>query len=198
MDPRFRFLQEAGRLRDVERSVHDASRRENSAEHSWHVALFVLAFASRFPGADLGRMLSLAVVHDLCEVYAGDTCLFDEEGREGKAEREAAATKRLLALLPDEERSRFAALVDEYEAGASREARIVKGMDELQPILYNVALGGESWQRYGITRAVLDEKKRATMEREPELLRLYEELLAEAERRGLLCTGGDSNPRPSA
>jgi len=149
------FLVEADRLKNVLRRtpLTDNSRPENSAEHSWHLALAAMTLAEWAPpGTNLQRVLELAVVHDLVEIDAGDTFAYDVDANVGKAAREQAAADRLFGLLPLEQAERVRALWDEFEAQATAESRYANALDRLQALLQNMQAGGGSWAAYGITR----------------------------------------------
>jgi putative hydrolase of HD superfamily len=149
------FLIEADRLKTILRRtpVSDNSRRENSAEHSWHLALAAMALHEYAPpGVDTSRVLELLIVHDLVEIDAGDTFAYDEAGHETRAAREQAAADRIFGLLPDDQRRRFRALWEEFEAMASAEARVANALDRLQALLQNMKAGGGSWSAPEVTR----------------------------------------------
>jgi putative hydrolase of HD superfamily len=131
-----RFLLEADRLKSVVRGnrIADGSRRENTAEHSWHIALFALVLAPHAAvRVDVLRVVSMLVVHDLVEIDCGDTPLFDEVGTATQAAHEAVAARRLFGLLPTEQAAEMLALWQEFEAAATADARFAKSVDRLQP-----------------------------------------------------------------
>ena len=151
------FFMEADLLKGVERQnrLADGSRRENTAEHSWHlgIAALVLApFASE--PVDLGTAVAMALVHDIVEIDAGDTFAYDDaEGAATKVAREEAAADRLFNLLPAATGRRFRELWDEYERGDTPEARFVMAVDRLAPMMLNLAEGASTWREHGITRS---------------------------------------------
>jgi putative hydrolase of HD superfamily len=148
------FVVEVDRLKGVLRqtSLIDGSRRENSAEHSWHLAMAALALAEHAPaGTDLLRALGMVLVHDIVEIDAGDTFGFDETGYLDKAERETRAAERLFGLLPPDQAAEMRALWDEFEAGATPEARFAVALDRIQPLLVNFNSAGGTWKLHGIT-----------------------------------------------
>jgi putative hydrolases of HD superfamily len=148
------FLIEVDRLKTVMRQspLVAADRKENDAEHSWHLALMVPVLAEYADEPiDVGHTIKLAVVHDLVEVYAGDTPLYDDELRTSQAERELAAAERLFGLLPDDQAREFRALWDEFEARVTPEARFAKAIDRLEPNLLNWMAGGGTWRTPGVT-----------------------------------------------
>ncbi|HEY0995256.1 MAG TPA: HD domain-containing protein [Gemmatimonadaceae bacterium] len=150
------FVREVDRLKGVLRrtALGDRSRRENSAEHSWHLAVMALALAEHAPpGTDVGHAVELLVVHDLVEIDAGDTFAFDVAGYADKEAREQAAASRIFGLLPPDVAARFRAWWDEFEAGATPEARFANALDRFQALVQNDAAGdGGTWREHGISR----------------------------------------------
>jgi len=150
------FLIEADKLKGVLRrtTLMDASRPENSAEHSWHLALTAIVLAEYAPGGvDILHVLRLVTVHDLVEIDAGDTFAYDTAGNETKAARERAAAERIFALLPDDQAAHVRDLWDEFEDRQTPEARFAHALDRLQPLLQNMEAGGGSWKTHGVGRA---------------------------------------------
>lgn len=150
------FLVEADRLKTVNRRtpLTDLSRFENSAEHSWHLALAAIALREYVPAElDLGRSLELVAIHDLVEIDAGDTFAYDAAGQETKAEREHAAARRIFGLLPADQSARFHERWQEFEAQETLEARFANALDRFQALLQNMQAGGGSWRAHQVTRA---------------------------------------------
>jgi len=150
------FLVEADRLKTIIRQTPlvDNSRRENSAEHSWHLALAALVLREHAPpGLDLGRAIELVVVHDLVEIDAGDTFAYDPAGHLDKDAREQAAADRLFGMLPRDQAASFRAAWEEFEARETPEARFANALDRLQALLQNMGAGGGSWRAHNVTRA---------------------------------------------
>ncbi|QKW22377.1 HD domain-containing protein [Kitasatospora sp. NA04385] len=150
------FIIEVDQLKEVLRRspLLAADRRENDAEHSWHLALMTLVLAEYADEpVDPARALAMVVLHDLVEIYAGDTFLYDSAGAADQEERERRAADRLFAILPDDQRDHFRALWDEFEARVSPEARFAKAMDRLQPLLLNYGNRGGTWRTPGVTDA---------------------------------------------
>lgn len=150
-----RFVLEIDKLKKVLRQtfVTDGSRRENDAEHSWHLATMAILFAeyAAEPAPDLLRVVKMLLVHDVVEIDAGDTFYYDEAGRRDKAERERRAADRLFGLLPPDQAAEWRSLWDEFEARETPEARYAAALDRLQPILLNFETQGRLWQERGIT-----------------------------------------------
>ncbi|MDI3269394.1 MAG: HD domain-containing protein [Bacillota bacterium] len=191
-DPRLqeqiRFLLEADRLKEVvRRNYTTAGRRENSAEHTWYAALlaFFLAEYSREP-LDVLKVLSLLLLHDLVEIEAGDTFIYDGEGQKERRERERRAAEHLFSLLPRDQENTLWELWQEFEEGDTPEALFARGMDRLAPILLNFWNGGGPWQEAGVTKEEVWERAIVVENASPRLGRYVQELLLEAERRGYL------------
>jgi len=151
-----RFVVEIDRLKTVLRQtlLTDASRRENSAEHSWHLALMAALLAEHAgEPVDVTRTMKMVLVHDVVEIDAGDAFCYDAAANVGKEEREKLAAERIFGLLPAEQAEELRALWEEFEAGATPEARFAVALDRLQPLLQNIHSGGGSWRAHGIARA---------------------------------------------
>ena len=155
LDSQIRFVLEADRLKTVLRQspITDGSRRENSAEHSWHLALMALALAGHAPpGTDLGRVTAMLVLHDLVEIDAGDLFLYSDAAalaRQEEAER--AAADRIFAILPGAQAARLRGLWEEFEERRTPEAKFARALDRLQPMLLNMQTGGGTWTEHGVT-----------------------------------------------
>ena len=156
LDRQLQFVRELDRLKGVLRrtSLIDRSRRENSAEHSWHLATMALALGEYAPaGTDLARAIELLLVHDVVEIDADDTFAFDAAGNVDKAARETAAAERLFGLLPEDIGRQFRARWDEFEAGVTKEARFANALDRFQALVQNDAAGdGGTWFAHGVSR----------------------------------------------
>ncbi len=151
---RLRFIYELDELKSVLRQtvLADGSRQENSAEHSWHLAMTALALAPLAdPPVDVERAVRILLVHDIVEIDAGDAFIYDDAKRAAAEADEQAAADRIFALLPDPQGSELRELWDEYEARETAEARFAYSCDRLQPLLLNLAIGGGSWRAHGIT-----------------------------------------------
>jgi putative hydrolase of HD superfamily len=156
VDAALAFFMEMDRLKGVERRnrLADGSRRENTAEHSWHLGVAALVFAPfATEPVDIGRAVAMALAHDIVEIDAGDTFAYDVgDDAATKQAREQSAADRLFGLLPDGQGSALRALWDEYEHGETPEARFVMALDRMAPMLLNIAEGGTTWREHGIVR----------------------------------------------
>ena len=154
------FLLESDRLKTILRRtpLTDNSRLENSAEHSWHLALAALTLHEYAPaGTDMAHAVALVIVHDLVEIDAGDTFAYAVDGQDTRVERERAAAERVFGLLPSEQARWLRMLWEEFEAQQTPSSRYANALDRLQPLLLNMESGGGSWIAHGVRRSqVLD------------------------------------------
>ncbi|MHB0808257.1 MAG: HD domain-containing protein [Facklamia hominis] len=137
-------------LRQTHLSHH--GRRENDAEHAWHMAVmaYVLRDYANEP-VDVGKLLIMCLIHDIVEIEAGDTYAYDEAGKKTQAEREAAARDKLFGMLPADQAAELADLFDEFDEGKSPEARFANAMDNLQPLILNHSNDGKDWADHQVT-----------------------------------------------
>ena len=153
LQQQFAFIQEIDKEKTIFRQTYlsDASRKENDAEHAWHMAVMAILLSEYSnEKIDVLKTVSMILVHDLVEIYAGDTYAYDSAGNNDKAEREIKAADKLFALLPDDQRDKMRALWDEFETGSSPEAKFAITMDRIQPLMLNNASGGRSWQEHDV------------------------------------------------
>lgn len=128
-----------------------ATRKENDAEHAWHMAVMtVLLSEYANEGIDVLRTMTMLLIHDLVEIYAGDTYAYDEEGKKTQKRRELAAADRLFQMLPEDQGKKFREIWEEFEAENTPESRFARTMDNLQPMMLNAATDGKSWADRGI------------------------------------------------
>ena len=150
------FIAEADKLKTILRAspLAAADRRENDAEHSWHLALMVLLLAEYADEPiDVGHAIKLVIIHDMVEIYAGDSPVFDPAAIVDQVEREIAAAERLFTMLPPDQAGEIRALWDEFEAAQTPEARFCKAMDRLEPMLLNWLNRGGTWSMPGATES---------------------------------------------
>jgi putative hydrolases of HD superfamily len=189
---RVRFVVELDRLKQVLRRtvVTDGTRRENSAEHSWHLAMMALVLSDTADKpVDPLRVAQLVLVHDIVEIDAGDTFACDTKGRAAKAERERAAAERIFGLLPDGQAEELRAHWEEFEHGGSPEARFARALDRLQPLLLNYASAGQAWREHGIEAEQVRGVNAVIGEGSPELWALAQRIIDDAVARGWLPPG---------
>ncbi|KIH97189.1 phosphohydrolase [Streptomonospora alba] len=187
-----RFVLETDKLKRILRRnmLVDGSRRENDAEHSWHLALAARVFAEYAPqGTDIDRVVEMLVLHDIVEIDAGDTFIYDTQETGSQAERERAAADRIFALLPEDQAEHTRALWEEFEARTTPEARFAKAIDRLAPMLANWHTEGGTWVRHNVTRAQVADKVKIIAEGSEALGSYAAALIEDAERRGYLAAG---------
>ncbi|MEO0827605.1 MAG: HD domain-containing protein [Cyanobacteria bacterium J06642_9] len=156
LSQQMQFIVEIDRLKTVLRQTPliDQSRRENSAEHSWHLAIMAIALADYAPeGVDIFSAIKQVLIHDIVEIDAGDTFCYDANGNLDKAAREIAAADRIFGLLPQDQSQEFRALWDEFEAQATPTARFAAALDRIQPLLHNYHTQGGTWKQHSISKA---------------------------------------------
>jgi putative hydrolases of HD superfamily len=190
LEQQIAFVRELDKLKQVQRQtwLTDKRRKENSAEHSWHIAVMALVLSEYAPGDDLdiGRVMQMLLIHDVVEIDAGDTFCYDQAAVAGQADREKEAAQRLFGLLPPDQAARFRNLWEEFEDRRTPEARLAHSLDRLQPILNNFLTEGKSWRANGITRRQVRDRNRIVAEGAPRLWEYIEDLLRRAVERGYL------------
>ena len=184
------FILEVDNLKHVRRKtiLLDRSRRENSAEHSWHIALMVVLMAeySREKDIDFFHVMKMLLIHDLVEIDAGDTYCYDDEGRQDQARREARAAERIFGLLPADQAAAFRALWDEFEKRDTPESRFANALDRVQPLLNNYFTAGQTWQDNGIKSGQVHRRMRPVKDGAPVLWEYVSALIEDAVRKGFL------------
>jgi putative hydrolases of HD superfamily len=181
------FIVEIDKLKRVLRQtlLADESRQENSAEHSWHLALMAELLAEYAPaGVDVGRVVRMVLVHDLVEIDAGDAFCYDPAAVAGKVEREEACADRLFGILPAEQGSELRALWDEFEAGTTPDSRFANALDRLQPLLQNLNTRGGTWRMHGVRHDQVVKRMEPIRDALPGLWPLVERALERATAEG--------------
>ena len=190
LDQQIRFVREIDQLKAVLRQTMLAGpgRRENSAEHSWHLAVMAVTLAEHAaPGTDISRVTVMVLVHDLVEIDAGDLFAYADAAQQARQEEaERAAADRIFALLPPDQAASFRGLWDEFEERRTPEARFARGLDRLQPMLANLTAGGGTWTEHGITADQVLVKVRLIEDGSPALGRYARDLVDRAVAEGLL------------
>lgn len=190
LERQFRFLTEIDRLKRVERQniLTDSSRRENSAEHSWHLAMLALCLSEHAaaPSIDRFKVVRLLLVHDIVEIDAGDAFLHDPAALAAQAVKEEAAAQRIFGLLPEDQRDELLALWREFESGMSEEAILARALDRVQPALLHEATGGVIWEKYGTTHDQIQDKMRVVRQASPTLWDRVQAIIARARAAGRL------------
>lgn len=181
------FTAEIDRMTDVLRQtlLISKSRRENDAEHSWHIAVMAMLFAEyAAEPVDIGRVVQMCVVHDLVEIEAGDTFAYDAQGNLNKADREKEAADKLFAKLPAEQGKMIRDLWEEFDAMETADARYAACMDRLQPFLHNTLTDGHTWVKGKVSRKSVEERARIIKEFMPEVYRWMDANISQAVEKG--------------
>lgn len=179
------FILECEKLKTVERRTYPTglTRRENSAEHSWSLALLAMTLIpSVDPTLDALRVLKMLVLHDIVEIDAGDTFCYADQG--DKAEREQRAAERIFGMLPAPLGEEFTALWQEFEAGITKEAAFANAMDRSMPLLQNFSNSGQSWREHGVRHEQVIARNGRIGDVSPELWKYLLGLLEKAKAEG--------------
>lgn len=183
------FSLEIDKEKNIFRQTHLSGhgRRENDAEHAWHMA--IMAYLLREYAnehVDITRVMLMCLIHDLVEIDAGDTYAYDTEGRKTQKAREDAAKERLFSLLPEDQRDELTTLFEEFEEGRTAEARYVRAMDNLQPLILNHSNGGSDWKEHGVTAAAVYGRQKGTRLGSEALYAVTDRIIRENIRKGNL------------
>lgn len=163
------FIREIDKVKNIFRQTYlaDGKRKENDAEHSWHIALMAVILKEYAPQADTARVMTMVLLHDLVEIDAGDTYAYDSQGAKTKQAREEAAARRIFGILPEDQGRWFRELWEEFEEYRSPDAKYAHMLDNFQPLLLNDAAGGKSWAEHGVMKSQIykrNEKIQSTSE----------------------------------
>ncbi len=182
LEKQIAFILEMDKMKSILRQTYlaDGSRKEDDAEHSWHLTLmaFLLAEYANEP-VDVLKTMKMVMLHDVIEIDAGDTYAYDEAGNQTKRIRELAAAERIFAILPEDQGMEFRALWDEFEAMETPEARFANTLDKIQPVLLTNMAGGKSWKEHGVKRAQIMGRNARTNEGSQELWQYVKILIEE-------------------
>ena len=185
------FVLEIDKLKTILRStlLTDSSRRENSAEHSWHLAIMAALLAEYAPApVDVCRVMKMVLVHDLVEIDAGDAFAYDAAANVGREERELAAAERIFGLLPEEQGRELRGLWEEFEAAASTDSKYANALDRLQPLLHNSRTEGGTWRIHSVRRDQVYRRMDPIRTALPELWPVVTGIVEDACRRGWIVT----------
>jgi putative hydrolase of HD superfamily len=189
LSQQIQFILEIDKLKLVLRQtlLTDGSRQENSAEHSWHLAVMAIAL-SEYAATPIhvNRAIFMVLLHDLVEIDAGDTFCYDAQANQNKAEREAEAADRLFGLLPADQSREFRAIWEEFETGETADAQFAKALDCLQPLLHNWQTQGGTWRIHQVQRSQVLRRMQAVKVALPALWGMVEQIIDEAVELGYL------------
>ncbi|UUC44723.1 HD domain-containing protein [Flavobacterium cerinum] len=183
------FIKEIDKIKYIQRKtkLFNSDRRENDAEHSWHLAMMaiVLSGHSNEP-VDLLKVIKMVLIHDIVEIDAGDTFIYDTQKNHTNTDEERLAANRIFGILPKEQAEELIAIWEEFELGETAEAKFAKSMDRLEPLLQNSSNNGGTWKEPGVTYKKVFAKKRTIKEGAESIWPYAESLINEGVKKGFL------------
>jgi putative hydrolases of HD superfamily len=183
------FIKEIDKVKYIQRKTRlfNSDRNENDAEHSWHLALMtiVLAEHSNEP-IDIFKVVKMVLIHDIVEIDAGDTFIYDTKKSHSNTNEERLAANRIFGLLPKEQANELIAIWEEFEAGETNEAKFAKTMDRLEPLLQNTSNNGGTWNEFGVDYNKVYEKKKIIKDGSNTIWNYAEELINDSVEKGIL------------
>lgn len=189
LNQQLQFVVEIDKLKHVLRQtlLIDQSRRENDAEHSWHLAMMAIVLSEyAAQEVDLVRVLKMVLIHDLVEIDAGDTFCYDEQGIATQADRERQAADRIFGLLPSDQEAELRSLWEEFEEKQSSDASFAAAIDRIQPVLHNYYTQGGTWKKAGVTADKVRKRIAPIAQAAPVLAQFIDELIQDAIEKGYL------------
>jgi putative hydrolase of HD superfamily len=196
LERQIQFIVELDKLKTIYRRTYliNDRRNENTAEHSWHIAVMAMILAEYSNTTiDLGRVLKMALIHDIVEIDAGDTFVYDSNATLDKAERECKAADRIFGLLPADQETELRSLWDEFELRETPEARFAAAMDRLIPQLHNYHTQGGSWKEHSITHDRVLARNETMNDGATVLWQWVQRLLDDAVNKGFLTKTRDAS-----
>lgn len=187
LEKQIEFILELDKIKSIVRQTYlsNGERKENDAEHSWHLALmcFTLSEYANEP-IDVLKTMKMVLLHDVIEIDAGDTYAYDTAGNETKRERELEAAKRIFPILPKEQAEEYRSLWDEFEERKTPEAKFARMLDNVQPVLLNHASGGKSWREHGVKKSQVMGRNERTHEGSEEIWSYLKNIIDENVKKG--------------
>ena len=183
------FIKEIDKLKYIQRrtKLFNSDRHENDAEHSWHLAMMTLVLAGHADKpVDVLKVLKMVLIHDLVEIDAGDTFIYDTTKNHTNTDEERLAAQRIFGLLPQEQAEEFIAIWEEFEAGLTDDAKFARAMDRFEPLLQNASNNGGTWAEFNVPYDKVYNKKKAINEGSSSIWDYAESLLNESVEKGIL------------
>ena len=174
------FIKEIDKVKSIFRQTYlaDGTRKENDAEHSWHIALMAVLLKEYVSeDVDVAKVMTMVLIHDLVEIDAGDTYAYDSEGAKSKREREVKAADRIFGILPEDQGMYFRELWEEFEAYETPDAKYAHLLDNFQPLLLNDASGGRSWNEHGVHKSQIYKRNEKVQETSEEIWNTIQEVV---------------------
>ncbi|WP_447636768.1 HD domain-containing protein [Flavobacterium microcysteis] len=183
------FIKEIDKLKYIQRRTRlfQSDRHENDAEHSWHLAMMALVLAGHSDKpVDVLKVVQMVLIHDLVEIDAGDTFIYDTSKNHTNTEEELVAAKRIFGLLPEKQAQEFLAIWEEFEEGNTHEAKFARTMDRFEPLLQNTSNNGGTWAEYDVEYQTVYNKKKVIKDGSTSIWNYAERLLNESVEKGIL------------
>ncbi len=183
------FIKEIDKLKYIQRKtkLFNSDRHENDAEHSWHLAMMTIVLAEHSDKPiDVLKVLKMVLIHDIVEIDAGDTFIYDTVKNHTNTDEELIAAKRIFGLLPTEQAEEFISIWQEFEEGQTDEAKFAKAMDRLEPLLQNTSNNGGTWKEFNVSYQKVYEKKKAIKNGSTLIWNYAEQLINESVENGIL------------
>ncbi|RYD98343.1 MAG: HD domain-containing protein [Sphingobacteriales bacterium] len=187
--PQIEFIKEIDKLKYIQRrtKLFNSDRNENDAEHSWHLALMALILAEHAnEPVDMLKVVKMLLIHDLVEIDAGDTFIYDTQKDHTNTDEERLAAQRIFGMLPKEQAAELTGIWEEFEAGNSAEAKFARAMDRLEPLLQNSSNQGGTWKEFDVPYSRVHHKKKVIKEGSETIWNYAENLLNENVVKGIL------------
>ena len=183
------FIKEIDKIKYIQRKtkLFNSDRPENDAEHSWHLAMMTMVLAEHADTpVDVLKVLKMVLIHDIVEIDAGDTFIYDTLKSHTNTDNELMAAKRIFGLLPQEQADELLAIWEEFETGVTNEAKFARAMDRMEPLLQNTSNNGGTWKEFDVDYSQVYEKKKVIKESSASLWNYAENLLNESVDKGIL------------
>ena len=183
------FIKEIDKLKYIQRKtkLFSSDRHENDAEHSWHLAMMTIVLAEHSDQKiDILKVLKMVLIHDIVEIDAGDTFIYDSTKNHTNTAEELIAAKRIFGLLPAAQAEEFIAIWQEFEDGLTNEAKFAKSMDRFEPLLQNTSNNGGTWTEFKVPYQQVYNKKKAIKEGAASIWNYAENLINESVEKGIL------------
>ncbi|MBE6008934.1 MAG: HD domain-containing protein [Lachnospiraceae bacterium] len=183
------FILEIDKAKTIFRQTYlsDGKRKENDAEHSWHTAIMAFILAEYFdPDVDVLKVMKMMLMHDIIEIYAGDTYCYDDAGNATKEQREMEAAEKIYSLLPEDQAKEYKDLWLEFEAKNTREGNFCAILDRIQPIMLNYATDGRAWQEHGIYEHQVRKRCEVALNGPEDIKNWLENLIADSVNKGYI------------
>lgn len=183
------FIKEIDKVKYIQRKtkLFNSNRNENDAEHSWHLAMMALILAEHAnEPIDVLKVVKMVLIHDIVEIDAGDTFIYDTQKNHINTDQERLAANRIFGLLPQEQSKEFIAVWEEFEEGLTAEAKFARTMDRLEPLLQNTSNNGGTWKEFDVDYSKVIGKKKIINEGSTTIWKYAEELINESVEKGIL------------